>query len=119
LARPSSSAVLFHCAAGKDRTGVLAALALEVAGVERDAVVADYALTSERLARIGARLARLPTYSGYVGRLRPEDMGAEAVTMQGFLSRLDDEYGGAAAWIESAGGSPELLEQLRNRLRDR
>ncbi len=116
LAEPSPSAVLFHCAAGKDRTGVLAALALEVAGVERHAVVADYALTNERLPRIGARLARLPTYSGYVGRLRPEDIAADAVTMQGFLGRLDVEYGGAAGWIESVGGSPTLLEQLRSRL---
>jgi protein-tyrosine phosphatase len=116
LAQPCSSAVLFHCAAGKDRTGVLAALALEVAGVERDAVVADYALTNERLSRIGARLARLPTYSGYVGRLRPEDIAADGITMQGFLSRLDTQFGGAAGWIESAGGSPVLLEQLRNRL---
>lgn len=116
LAQPSSSAVLFHCAAGKDRTGVLAALALDVAGVERDAIVADYALTNERLERIGARLARLPTYSGYVGRLRREDIAADAVTMWGFLSRLDAEYGGAAGWVASAGGSPALAEQLRIKL---
>jgi rhodanese-related sulfurtransferase len=119
LAEPRKSAVLFHCAAGKDRTGVLAALALEVAGVERQAVVDDYALTNERLHLIGARLARLPTYGGYVadvGRVRPEDLGAHPTTMQVFLERLDADCGGAEGWIRSAGGSDELVDGLRSRL---
>jgi protein-tyrosine phosphatase len=54
----SEAPALFHCAAGKDRTGVLAAFLLEVAGVEREAVVADYALTTERLDGIVERLSR-------------------------------------------------------------
>lgn len=118
VAQPRDDAVLFHCAAGKDRTGVLAALILEAAGVERDAVLDDYALTNERLHLIGARLARLPTYSGYVGRLRPEDMAADRTTMKGFLERLDQEYDGAVGWLRSAGGSDELVAHLRARLRD-
>jgi protein-tyrosine phosphatase len=116
LAAPAGQAVLFHCAAGKDRTGVLAALALEVAGVERQAVLDDYALTTERLDRIGARLSRLPTYSGYLRRLRPADLGADRTTMEAFLRRLDEDWGGAAGWIESAGGSPTLLTGLKARL---
>jgi protein-tyrosine phosphatase len=116
LAEPRSSAVLFHCAAGKDRTGVLAALTLDVVGVEREAVLDDYALTNERLPQIGARLSRLSTYAAYVGRLRPEDMAADRTTMQNFLQRLDEEWGGAAGWIESAGGSPDLPARLKDRL---
>lgn len=116
LAEPRPGAALFHCAAGKDRTGVLAALALEAAGVERDAVLDDYALTNERLLLIGERLARLPTYSGYVGKLRPEDMAAERTTMQEFLRRVDVEFGGAEGWIRSAGGTPELVDGLKVRL---
>ena len=41
--------LVFHCAAGKDRTGVLAALVLEIVGVDRDVIVADYVITAERL----------------------------------------------------------------------
>ena len=116
LADPAPTAVLFHCAAGKDRTGVLAALTLEVAGVEREAVLQDYVLTNERLHLVGARLARLPTYGAYVSRLRVQDMAADRSTMEGFLQRLDDEWGGAAGWIIEAGGSTELLNRLRHRL---
>jgi protein tyrosine/serine phosphatase len=116
LAEPRSSAVLFHCAAGKDRTGVLAALALEAAGVERDAVLDDYALTDERLPRIGARLNRLPTYAGYVQRIDIEDMRARRETMAEFLDRVDADYGGAAGWMTSAGAGADLPERLRTRL---
>jgi protein tyrosine/serine phosphatase len=121
LAEPRDGAALFHCAAGKDRTGVLAALALEAAGVERDAVLDDYALTNERLHLIGARLARLPTYSGYlneVGKARPADLGADRTTMAGFLDRLDEDHGGVEGWIRSAGGADDLAARLRRRLVD-
>ena len=49
LVADGGTPALFHCSAGKDRTGVLAALLLDLAGVEHDAIVADYALTSERM----------------------------------------------------------------------
>lgn len=119
LAEPRQSAAMFHCAVGKDRTGVLAALALDVAGVERDAIVEDFALTNERLLRVGARLARLPTYSGYlneVGRRRPEDLGADPATMAAFLERVDSDFGGVECWIRAAGGSDDLPDRLRRRL---
>ena len=67
MADPDGPPALFHCAAGKDRTGVLAALVLDAVGVERDAIVADFALTNERLERVGARLRRMPTYANYTG----------------------------------------------------
>jgi protein-tyrosine phosphatase len=121
LAEPRPSAVLFHCAAGKDRTGVLAALTLHVAGVDRDAVLDDYALTNERLHLIGAKLGRLPTYGGYlneVGQSRPAAMSADRTTMAAFLERLDNEFGGVAGWIRSSGGSEDLVQGLRRRLVD-
>src|SRR5690606_36957312 len=43
-------AAIVHCAAGKDRTGVLTALVLEAAGVTREAIIADYVATGERMA---------------------------------------------------------------------
>ena len=58
----SEGAVLVHCAAGKDRTGVVIALALHLAGVEREMIVDDYLLTADRIEAIMARLAtRVPT----------------------------------------------------------
>jgi protein-tyrosine phosphatase len=52
--------LVFHCAAGKDRTGVLAALVLAILGVERDVIVEDYVLTATRLDLIRARQRRDP-----------------------------------------------------------
>ena len=54
---------LVHCAAGKDRTGVVVALALSAAGVRPEAVVADYAASGERIEAILSRLRRSPTYA--------------------------------------------------------
>ncbi len=56
-------ASIVHCAAGKDRTGVIVALALVAAGVEPEAIVADYMATAERMEAIIERLARSRTYS--------------------------------------------------------
>ena len=59
----SEGTALVHCAAGKDRTGVVVALALSAAGVRADAVIADYAATAERTEAILRRLRRSPTYA--------------------------------------------------------
>ncbi len=113
MASPDGAPALFHCAAGKDRTGVLAALVLDAVGVERAAVVADFALTNERLERVGARLRRMATYSNYTGTLSLKDMGADPQTMQDVLATLDRDDGGAAGWLLSAGLTGAELSTLR------
>jgi protein-tyrosine phosphatase len=50
LARPGALPALVHCTAGKDRTGVLVAMVLDVLGVGEKAIVADYLISNERLA---------------------------------------------------------------------
>jgi protein-tyrosine phosphatase len=116
LARPGATPALFHCAAGKDRTGVLSALLLEIAGAEPAEIVADYELTNARLALVDARLARLPSY-----RAALHDGSAEAVgrtrcrpeVMVTFLDTVERIWGGAAAWARSAGVSVGELAALR------
>jgi protein-tyrosine phosphatase len=109
---------LFHCAAGKDRTGVLAAFLLEVAGVKREAVVADYALTTERLDGIKERLSRLPSYARDMADRDPSHHLAEAGTMRGLLEALDARHGGARAWLLAHGVAEETVDRLAVRLRD-
>ena len=58
----AEGAALVHCAAGKDRTGVVVALALDAVGVERDAIVADYLASGDRIEEIMARLVSSSTY---------------------------------------------------------
>ena len=71
-------AALVHCAAGKDRTGVVVALALSAVGVRRDAIVADYAASGERVDAILARLRSSSTYAADINSRPDSDHQARA-----------------------------------------
>jgi protein tyrosine/serine phosphatase len=114
----SRGATVVHCAAGKDRTGTVVGLALAVAGVPEEEIIADYVATAERLERIIARLSSRPAYADNL-RGRPlEDHLPRPETMGRILSVLDERYGGAAGWLVAHGWSEEQVEALRARLRD-
>lgn len=114
-------ATLVHCAAGKDRTGVTIALALLLVGADPDAVVADYALSSERVPAVVERMMRNPIYGkGLAGRpmdshlTRPE-------TMQAFIDYIEAEYGpvsegGLAQMMAGMGWTEEDQAALEARL---
>jgi protein-tyrosine phosphatase len=112
LAAADAGPALAHCTAGKDRTGVLVALVLDTVGVEREAVVADYALSGEQ---IEAMFRRWTTASG---EPMPADLTPHvprAAVMESVLAHLDDEYGGAAGWLRANGLDEESLAHLRHR----
>ncbi|MFE9324699.1 tyrosine-protein phosphatase [Nocardia sp. NPDC052278] len=112
IADAERHSVVFHCAAGKDRTGILAAMLLDAVGVPAEAIAADYALTGERLERIRERLDALPSYHG----LPPVRTGILAVdpdVIIRFLDELHSAQGGAAKWLRSNGLSDAELAQLR------
>ena len=111
---------VFHCAAGKDRTGVLAAVVLDAVGVSREAIIADYALTAQRIRQISARLLRLETYremqaltNGVKGAAT-----AEAASMASFLDELHGQYGGGTGYLEAHGMDSGELAALRATLVD-
>jgi protein-tyrosine phosphatase len=105
---------VFFCAAGKDRTGVLSALVLRLAGVTRAAVVEDYLLSATSAEVIlRERLMISPTYADNVARLPREVYIAEAATMHRFLAAMDERYGGAERWALGQGLSPTVLARLR------
>jgi protein-tyrosine phosphatase len=110
LATPGVSPAVFHCAAGKDRTGVLAALILDAVGVEHDIVVADYVETAKHLEGILARLAANPP-PGHIPAPSSR-LTVEAATMQRFLAGLYEHHGGAARWMTDTSGDPELTGRL-------
>jgi protein tyrosine/serine phosphatase len=114
----SPGAALVHCAAGKDRTGVVVALALRAAGVRPDAVIADYAASAERIEAIIARLRRSPTYASDLERKPADSHRPRAETMAAFLEQLDARYGGATVWLAAHGLSDPDLHLLRGKLRD-
>ncbi|WP_372791743.1 tyrosine-protein phosphatase [Paraconexibacter sp.] len=113
----SDGATLVHCAAGKDRTGVVVAIALSVAGADRDAIVADYLATAENIEAIVARLAASPTYTREISADDPHVHAPREGAMERVLELLDRDHGGVPDWLESHGFGPDEQAALRRRLR--
>ena len=113
IAEPSNHAVFVNCFFGKDRTGTLIALVLEALGVERDAIVADYARSAASLQVMVERLASDPVYAETIARTDPSRLAASPDTMVDFLTTLDERDGGALAWLARAGLPSRTLKRLR------
>jgi protein-tyrosine phosphatase len=109
-------ATLVHCAAGKDRTGVVVALALSVAGVRRDAVVADYVATGERMDAVLDRLRSSETYATDIDKEPAVDHMPRAKTMTVFLEQVDSRYGGVLRWLSERGFGDDDVAALRVKL---
>ena len=113
----ADGATLVHCAAGKDRTGTIVAMALSVAGADRDAIIADYAASTERMEAILERLLGTRTYAE---NLRDRPMSSHATypeTMQVFLDFVDSEYGGAEPLLGRMGWTDADSARLKAKLR--
>ena len=116
LADPETGPVVVHCAAGKDRTGVVVALALSLAGVTRDAVVADYVRSAERIEQVLARLQASATYGPSLAGADAADLLPVAGSMERFLDHVDREYGGPHGLAMTIGVDEETVARLGARL---
>ena len=112
----ASGPVLVHCAAGKDRTGVVVALALSVAAVQRDAVIADYAATAERIGPLLARMRGSSAYAAGVTGQPDSEHVPRAETMAAFLDQVDARYGGARSFLSGHGFAAAEAAMLTSRL---
>ena len=109
-------ASIVHCAAGKDRTGVVCALALAVAGVTREAIVDDYVATGDRLEPLLARLRSSETYRADLDSRPAEAHLPRPEFMGNFLRVLDDRHRGPLGWLGEHGWTDEDGGALRSRL---
>ena len=116
LADPESGTTLVHCAAGKDRTGVIVALALSLAGVTREAVVADYVRSAERAELILARLKATEAYGAGLADVTVRDIAPVASSMEDFLDAVDRHYGGPHGLAMSLGVTEEQVARIGVRL---
>jgi len=95
LAEPDALPAVFHCSAGKDRTGVLAALVLGFLGVPQPVIVEDYALSAEAMVALLARLKiEYADAADEVERYAPAVISVAPQTMDAFLDELRTEHGG-------------------------
>ena len=115
LAQTDTPAV-YHCAAGKDRTGVISAVILGLLGVADEIIVADYAATQENLDAIVARLKSSDGYQHVWDELPPDTLHANPETMIAMLAGVEARYGGMEGYAGEAGVTKAELEALRNRL---
>ena len=108
----SEGAVVFHCSAGKDRTGLLAALLLEVLGVDAETIGADYELTNQAVEGILRRIRQMQPHATPT----TQSLAAQPAAFQGFQDTLRREYGGAEAYLRTHGVNDDTLASLRRNL---
>lgn len=112
----STDGVLFHCAAGKDRTGVAAALLLSLAGVPEGDILEDYALSETLLAPMFAEFAPRMAERGIDEARARALMASSPEAMKDTLSYLDQRYGGSEGYMHEIGMSPAAINDLKSRL---
>jgi protein-tyrosine phosphatase len=108
---------VFHCTAGKDRTGVAAALLLEVLGVERGLVLDDYELSTRY--RSGPRIEqlrpRLVAAGVDIESVRPF-LSAPRPALTAALAEVDERHGSVVGFLLSSGLHPDVPDRLRAEL---
>ena len=116
VAEAGEGVVLFNCTAGKDRTGIVAAMLLSLAGVADDDIVADYALTATIGAALMDRLRQAALRRGLSETAAATLLGSEPDTMRAFLGHVTGRHGGFSAYLAGAGVSPPVVDRLVRRL---
>ena len=115
FANAVDGAVVVHCAAGKDRTGLLVAMLLAVAGVPAAAIVEDYRLSGPNVA------AAFQAWIEAGGTEREREvrrvlLASPPEAMAGVLAHLNDTNGGAVGYLRGAGVPDVTLARVRSRL---
>ena len=118
IGEPGALPGVVHCSAGKDRTGLVAAVLLGVLGVEDEDIVRDYALTARYMPGLldhwweSERDSQSSRYSD----LPPYTYDSRPETMEHVLATLNQRYGGMRGYVERNGGDAALIRSLENAL---
>jgi len=117
LANATGGAV-YHCAAGKDRTGVISAVLLGVLGVPDELIVADYALSGERIDEIIARVMSMKGYQDTLHEMPEDTLHAHPASMETVLARVAEKWGSMAGYLRDGGLDEADLARLRAKYLD-
>ena len=119
LLDPGRHPALVHCAAGKDRTGVVSAILLALLGVPRPVIAADFALTATRIDRVFDRLSASAFYRQRLAEVSDATRAAEPATILAFLAAVDERHGGLERWLTAHRIDAATLERFRAALLER
>jgi protein-tyrosine phosphatase len=117
LAGEGALPAVFHCTSGKDRTGMIAALTLDLLGVDADVIAADYVLTNETRARSNEWISQNePDFAAFLAQIPLERQHTRPETILGFLDGVRNAYGSVEKMLREHGISAERIEQFRDNL---
>jgi len=116
LAAPDARPAVFHCTAGKDRTGLLSALVLSLLGVPEETVIADYALSDADMSRLRAKLIKKYPDGGSVIADSDVLFSADPANMVALFAHLRNRYGTVAEYAVQVGVPAGVVERLRESL---
>ncbi len=115
IAGHTEGALLFHCTAGKDRTGMVAALLYGLVDVSRAAILADYRISGVYLSAVIERL-RVHIREMYGRDGREDFLSSDRIHMERFLDFVYDEYGGAEGYLRFCGVDRSAIAALKELL---
>ncbi|HXQ19522.1 MAG TPA: tyrosine-protein phosphatase [Acidimicrobiales bacterium] len=113
MADPASHPLVLHCTAGKDRTGVLAAVTLSLLGVADETIIEDYTLSSAAIEALRERWRAANPERGRELDEHPEVYSVAPTNISWLFGRLRAEHGSIEGYAEAAGVSPDLVDRLR------
>ncbi len=116
IANAPDGLVLFHCTAGKDRTGLIAALLLGLAGVRESEIVSDYAQTKPLIAELVSEFLALAKTNGTDLATYRRLLECEPETMRKVVRHISDSYHSVPGFVAEIGLAPELVSRLTRRL---
>ncbi len=117
LAEQNNLPAVFHCAAGKDRTGLIAALVLGVVGVDDETIIMDYSKTTSAMEAFSAWLKKEhPDIASIISEMPPVLFSSEPNTMKQTLDWLTKKFGSPEKYLLSSGVTGSTITQLRETL---
>lgn len=117
VAATATGSVLVHCHAGKDRTGLIVALLLALAGVDYETIAADYALSNQYLQPWYQQLMAQHPHDAERQKQMTEDFKTLPAFMLTVLAYIDQHYGSIREYLLATGLTAQELAQIQQRLR--
>ncbi len=109
----SQGAAVYHCAAGKDRTGLISAILLGALGVPDDLIVADYARSADQIDAIIERVMNMKGYEEALKTMPADTLHAKPESMETLIDHVRSRYGSMVDYLRSADVEDAVLDRLR------
>jgi protein-tyrosine phosphatase len=116
IADPKNHPLVFHCAIGKDRTGILSAILLSILGIDDAVIIEDYTLSGPAVEKLRETMSQSPTDREFVNRFPVHFWKAAPESMALFLSSLKKQNGSIVGYLINLGVDTYLIEGIRKSL---